>query len=90
MTTPHKEKLIEAFKEINIEMLWITAEELPSVEDFLRLALTNYEAQLKEEIIGMCLEILTDEIAIAHTTKSGTISRLTSAYNRIAELNTKG
>ena len=38
-----------------------------------------------------CLQILTDEIATAHTTKSGKTSRLTSAYNRIkeSETNTK-
>ena len=38
------------------------------------------------EAIEEVKKILTDEIVIAHTTKSGKTSRLTSAYQRINNL----
>jgi len=47
-------------------------------ELILKVALSQQQEQT--------LKILTDEIAIAHTSKEGTSSRLTSAYTRIKNL----
>ena len=48
--------------------------------------LATYIGDKKKEIFEQVKQILVDEINLAHSTTSGKTSRLTSAYNRISEL----
>lgn len=47
-------------------------------------------ARLLEKQKKEVLKILTDEINLAHTTKSGKTSRLTSAYSKVSSLSING
>lgn len=67
---PHKGNCLNEVEMIN------------KLSDYLK----RYVQQSKEEVLGEVNEILTNEIALAHTTTSGKTSRLTSALNRINSL----
>ena len=56
-------------------------------EKFWWMPIAKVIAETRKKVISDVRKILVDEINLAHTTKSGKTSRLTSAYNRVSKLN---
>ena len=63
-------------------IFWDEKDGAEEILSFLR----SSQTKLIEKVIEEVEKILEDEIALAHTTKSGKTSRLTSAYMRIKNL----
>lgn len=55
-------------------------------DKFWWMPIAEIISKTRLKLISDVRKILVDEINLAHTTKSGKTSRLTSAYNRISEL----